>query len=98
MSICDKLFLRSLSILDATTDTDDMIIPIKKTSSGSVGICQNISGNRIIVQAYALAETAGTVCCIKRLLYQERIDGFFLLHQLRPDNGLRGLFWRTIGK
>lgn len=92
-----QIILRSLSILDATTDTDDMIIPIKRPLLEVLGSVRTYQETGLLCRHMHLLKQQ-ELFVVLRGFYTKKELTAFLLHQLRPDNGLRGLFWRTIGK
>ena len=62
VSVCDKLFLGSLSVRGEDRTADNFILPVRKPLAGKVAL-----------QTYAFTKAAGTAFGSEGFLYKERI-------------------------
>ena len=76
ISTCDKLFLSSLSIKENDTDTNDVILPIKKPLMNVLESVNLYLNARLLCRHMHLL-AAGTAPGLERFLYKERTGGFF---------------------
>jgi len=77
MSICDKLFLRSLSILDATTDTDDMIIPIKRPLLEVLGSVRTYQETGLLCRHMHLLKQQELFVVLRGFYTKKELTAFF---------------------
>ena len=97
ISTCDKLFLSSLSIKENDTDTNDVILPIKKPLMNVLESVNLYLNARLLCRHMHLLKQQ-ELLLVLRGFYTKKELRLFFPHQPISGNHLKDLSWITIEK
>ena len=98
ISTCDKLFLSSLSIKENDTDTNDVILPIKKPLMNVLESVNLYLNARLLCRHMHLLKQQELLLVLRGFYTKKELAAFFFPHQPISGNHLKDLSWITIEK